>query len=160
MRRSLTLRHPRLERETEGESELGSHLHILSNGGKDWPQLSESQRVSFCVLFCFPAEAWVAVGVSWRKKGTSLRTHATDWKGNYSSIHPFLKSWLVAAEHAQKVAAALSGLGEPCAFRREPRAAPPQLWHEGRVGSLRTFPLRYSIHRPHGIQLVSHLSSL
>lgn len=34
-RRSHKLRHPRPERETEGESEFGSHSHILSRRGRD-----------------------------------------------------------------------------------------------------------------------------
>ena len=69
---------------TKGESEFGTHLYILSHGGKGWPRLSESQRVSF-----FSAEAWVAVRVSWGKKETSRRTQAVDWKGNYSLTQPF-----------------------------------------------------------------------
>lgn len=36
-RRSHKLRHTRPKRETEGGSEFGSHFHILSCRGKDWP---------------------------------------------------------------------------------------------------------------------------
>lgn len=75
-RRSHKLRHPRPERETEGKSEFGSHFHILSRGGKDWPWLSEPQLVS--VLFFFPAEASLTVIISWIKEGTCLRTQAID----------------------------------------------------------------------------------